>query len=630
MKYLPHVDGLRAIAVLAVVIFHLGFGWAPGGFVGVDVFFVISGFLISSIILQEMDERKFTLRNFYMRRIRRILPALFVTIIATLIAGALLQSPDRFEALGASAAAATLSVSNIYFWLTAGYFDTEALAKPLLHTWSLSVEEQFYLVWPALLLLVRRPRWLLASVVALMFVGSLAASYLMTPAYAEATFYLAPFRLFEFALGMACIFARASAWQPGKILATLLTLIGFALIAYSIALFTGATPFPGAAAFIPCGGSALLIAYADKSYLNFSLANPVSVYLGKVSYSLYLVHWPILVFLTYLRFDELTNTDKAIAAGLMAVATLALHYLVERPFRFHALRKRPAVLVSVIGTVALALVVASCAAWKTEGMPTRFSPETQALLAYRVPDETWRPYPQCYIGRRRFREFDPAFCLARDPDKINVLLLGDSISARMRAGLTASFPDINLMQAGAASCSAIRGYQTARSPGCEDLNRFVFDEFIPGGGIDYVILSSNWTRDREDQIALTLEYLARFDVQVILVGPGPIYTQPLPEIAFRGRNTGDLAGYAESFLEPRQRDTDARLRHLAGSQHVQYIDLFELLCDSDRCDPLTESGRPILADKHHLTPEASIEVFDRLKREGLLPFDRRPPALVDP
>ena len=624
LGYLPHVDGLRAVAVVPVVLFHLDHRFAPGGFVGVDIFFVISGFLITSIILDELQAGRFTLGGFYMRRVRRILPALFATIAASLVAGVVLFTPERLAALGASSAAAAASGSNLLFWLSAGYFDPASTSKPLLHTWSLSVEEQFYLVWPALLMLASRSRAALVATMAAVGVASLIGAHVATAEWPVAAFYLTPFRMFEFVLGAACIALRSRPVPTP--LAAVATLMGAALIGYALVAYTAETAFPGVHALVPCLGASLLIGFADRSgVLRWGLENPACVYVGKVSYALYLAHWPILVFFWFVVFTEPSAGETAAVVVLIAAATLALHYFVEQPFRRRVFVGRSAPLAWSALAAGLAVSVLGLAIWRGEGWIWRFSPQTQALLDYRVPRESWRPYPQCYINRSGSADqFDRAFCTARDPDKINVLLVGDSHSARMRAGLEAAFPEIHLMQAGSASCRAVRGFRHARRTSCGGLNEIVFDEVIPAGGMDYVALSSNWGAEQVEGVGQTLDYLAQFDTPVVLFGPVPTFSQRLPEVIFRGRTTPDVARYADSFLNPDRFGVNTALRRVAEERGVAYLDFVELLCGaSGPCRPLTANGAPLLVDEGHLTPDASIEIMTEARDRGLLAFPSR-------
>ncbi|MFL1875525.1 acyltransferase family protein, partial [Hansschlegelia beijingensis] len=332
MTYRPEIDGLRAVAVLAVLLFHAT-GMLPGGFAGVDVFFVISGYVITSMLATELDAGRFSLVRFYERRVRRLFPALAVTILVTAAASAMILLPLDLKAMGKSAVAAALMVSNVLFWDEAGYFDAAAQTKPLLHTWSLAIEEQFYLVYPLLLAgLWKFGRRGLLWTLALLFGLSLAAAVWMAPGQPLTAFYLAPFRLWELMLG-GLIALRPVRRLEGDVFAGL----GVAMIAVSFFIFNAESDFPGWPALLPTVGTALVLNGARAgTAVARALAAPPAVFVGKISYSLYLVHWPLIVLLEYRD-----NARLGLMGGLAVIGvSLLLAWLswrfVEQPFRQHA------------------------------------------------------------------------------------------------------------------------------------------------------------------------------------------------------------------------------------------------------------------------------------------------------
>jgi peptidoglycan/LPS O-acetylase OafA/YrhL len=336
LKYRSDIDGLRAIAVLAVLFFHTDVPGFSGGFVGVDIFFVISGYLITSILLKEINSKQFSIAKFYERRIRRIFPALFPVIAFTLIVGIYLFDPNALNDLGQSVTATTLFFSNILFWLKSGYFASPSLQKPLLHTWSLSVEEQFYIFFPLTLIMIRRylkSRFFLWIMVA--FIISFILSIYELRYNQEATFYLVPTRAWELLAGsilaMGVLPNLSKSWQKN-----LFALTGVILIIYSIFYYTEATPFPGLAAFPPVLGSALIIysGMGEGTYPAQKLftARPL-VFIGLISYSLYLWHWPLIVSVKYMLFKPLSGYEKVgIILMSLGIAVLSWKYI-ELPFR---------------------------------------------------------------------------------------------------------------------------------------------------------------------------------------------------------------------------------------------------------------------------------------------------------
>lgn len=374
MDRLIHIDGLRAVAVVLVLLFHLGHQTFPGGFVGVDVFFVISGFVISRMILAELKKGSFRPGAFLEGRVRRLLPALLATILASGFFASLTMTPAHFAEFARSAIAAILGWSNIYFWLIAGYFDQAAHAKPLLHTWTLSVEWQFYAIWPlALIVLFRLLRWQRIAIIASM--GML--SFIATIHFQNeptTIFYWMPFRIFEFALGALLL------WVPpvaNRTLNDMGLLLGLALIVAAGVAYDPRTPFPGWYALPPVVGAALVIHAGSASRLAFILTNPLGIWLGRISYSTYLVHWPLIVFGGYMAFRSLAGMEM-LAIGLLSIAAGAgLHYFVEVPFWKGAGGRR---VVAATGMAAAVVAVLSATA-SFGGWQWRIDSESLALAA---------------------------------------------------------------------------------------------------------------------------------------------------------------------------------------------------------------------------------------------------------
>jgi peptidoglycan/LPS O-acetylase OafA/YrhL len=359
ISYRPEIDGLRALAVVPVLLYHAQLG-APGGFVGVDVFFVISGYLITSLLLKTMTEAPLDLLEFWERRVRRLFPALAVVTLATLVAGWFLLLPADYKALGESVCWQTLLSSNIFFWRQTSYFDGVANLKPLLHTWSLAVEEQFYLLYPLMLIgfaKLRRPIGRLIFL--LLCVTSFTVSVVGVAHHSQAAFFLLPSRIWE--LGLGAIVAalpqtiRLSAWID-----ELASWIGLATILYAISFYNTAIPFPGLAALLPCGGAALFIRSNVPRLTNagklFSW-RPI-VFIGLISYSLYLWHWPILAFSNYWALNPLS---VPIRIGLLIlcflIATASWKYI-ELPFRRRGrVRRRVTVFVLALATASILLLL---------------------------------------------------------------------------------------------------------------------------------------------------------------------------------------------------------------------------------------------------------------------------------
>ena len=332
LVYLTDIDGLRALAVLSVVGFHLQISGFTGGYVGVDIFFVISGFLISGLIRDQIHTGTFHFSAFYIRRVNRLLPAVLATVVTTTIVAAFILQPGAFGSLALSAAAGVLSAANLLFYFESGYWDASAELKPLLHLWSLGVEEQFYLFWPAFIVFMTTSRsqvyrWGLVVV----FLLSLMSCIRYTTIDSNASFYLLPFRIWQFALGAIAL----EIWRNNPLnefSRQVLRSLGLALCGISIVAFSENTLFPGWLALIPSTGAALVLASAHETSRSVWLSNPLARKLGELSYSLYLVHWPPIVLYRHYSLSDLTPEIKVALAVITLVLTLLLHYGIEQKF----------------------------------------------------------------------------------------------------------------------------------------------------------------------------------------------------------------------------------------------------------------------------------------------------------
>jgi len=385
LGYRPEVDGLRAVAVVAVILFHAHLGVAPGGYVGVDIFFVISGYLISSIIMRESEQGNFSFLRFYERRIRRIFPALFVVLTATAIASWFILPPEALQTFTQSLVATVGFVSNLFFWLKSGYFGGDADLFPLNHMWSLSVEEQFYIVFPFVVIIgYATRRWLLHAIILGTFVASLALCIYYTRHHQMAAFFLTPLRAWELLAGVI-IAMNESRWRPAleqrRWLPILMELAGLAAILIAIATYSDATPFPGWTAAVPVLGSALLIVAArPTSPVGRILASRPVVFIGLLSYSAYLWHQPLFALA---RASGLAEHGRPMFAALIAITFLlaALTWkFVEQPFR----QKGRFSQLQIFGgffVLSGALVAFGAAGHLSKGFPGRYDADTLALNA---------------------------------------------------------------------------------------------------------------------------------------------------------------------------------------------------------------------------------------------------------
>ncbi|WP_020473817.1 acyltransferase family protein [Zavarzinella formosa] len=390
ISYRPDIDGLRALAVMAVVACHARLG-LTGGFVGVDVFFVISGFLIATLIRKDQQAGEFSLIDFWMRRIRRLTPALLVVVAATLVAGWFWMLPEDYANLGRSVKSLLLLRPNIHFMYVTNYFGAAAVTKPLLHTWSLGVEEQFYLVVPfAMLLLarVRRISWQVGLLMLALAV-SLGASIYGTHRYPVATFYLMPTRAWEFLVGMLLSYCPPDRTTGRSLCRELAAWTGLASILLPVCLYDEKTLFPGLSAMPPVLGAALLIWAGGRPVVNRFLSWRPVVFVGMISYSLYLWHWPVMMLAQYREAMPLPILDRvSLVFGSLLLGAASWRF-VETPFRTKTfLATRPRLLMGM-GTAVLALYATGVILYSRNGFEKRISPEAARFLATGAPEKDW-------------------------------------------------------------------------------------------------------------------------------------------------------------------------------------------------------------------------------------------------
>lgn len=382
--YRPDIDGLRAVAVLSVILFHAGVPGMTGGFVGVDVFFVISGFLITSLILKDLKDGTFSFAAFWERRARRILPALATVIFATLIAGWFLFLPDDYAALGKQVASQAVFGSNILFYKEAGYFDVANILKPLLHTWSLSIEEQFYLLYPLAVFIVwKNAKRHLSVFLGISAIASFALCLMVMGHNPKLAFYMLPFRGWELLAGAIVAVLLQKQANVHKDICEVVSLVGLGSIILPVYLYTEHTAFPGWAAIPPCIGTAAIIwanAHAQTATRQLLSFRPM-VFTGLVSYSWYLWHWPVIVFASYTPVLQFDTTMKYVCIGGSFVAAILTWQFVETPFRQKRIMPQRKSLLAAGGALLVSLGIGGAIIIFTGGVPARLDPATVTLAS---------------------------------------------------------------------------------------------------------------------------------------------------------------------------------------------------------------------------------------------------------
>lgn len=604
LKYRPEVDGLRALAVLPVILFHAGFGAFKGGFVGVDVFFVISGYLITSIIANDCRTGAFSLATFYERRARRILPALFVVIAACLPFAWAWMLPVETVALSRNTFAAIAFVPNVYSWLTTSYFGTAAEKLPLLHTWSLGVEEQFYVVFPLLLWFAWRfgIRAVSVTVIVLACASFGLSEWAWRTGKYSSNFFLAPTRAWELMLG--ALLALSSQGRPiyqrlGRVACNVGSLVGLGMLVYAVFWFEKTTPTPSIYALIPTAGTCLVIACAGPGTLaHRALASPPMVGIGLISYSAYLWHQPLFAFA---RLRATHDPSWQLLCALSALA-LALAYAtwryVESPFRQASVVSRGVLVRSALGSwaILLGLVVAS---ELTSGLKWRIAPE-DAPLAAQADTEVQGRYVYA-----RFIALDRDF--SKQGRGLKVLVVGDSYAQDF---VNAIFESGNLAGAEVRTVSFVDECQIY--VGTRDVSEHISPSFRTIcataraspvlrrriGEADVVLLAASWRDWSAQLLPETLQQLGSDPTrQVFVVGP-----KRIGEINIRGllQTPRDIRVHEK---QPVSAKTIEMERSLAVLLPIgTYVSMQAAVCGiGPTCSLFTPNGELISFDGTHLT-----------------------------
>lgn len=642
MKYRADIDGLRAIAVLSVVVFHAFPHFLTGGFVGVDIFLVISGYLITRIVNEEVAEGHFSYVRFYQRRIARLVPAFVVMAATTTAVAYVFYAPDDLERYAKSVVAAVLIYSNHYFLHGTGYFEAPTELTPMLHMWSLSVEEQFYIIFPSILVLVVKRNKSAPMLIGALAATSFAASCVMLPRMQETVFFLLPFRAWELLIG-AFLAVKPVSSKPT------FGLIGAALVAYPIVVLNEYSPFPGWNALAPCLGAALIIS-SRSSFVSKALSLPWLNYIGRTSYSFYLWHWPVITFATYF-LGRAMNIPEGLAAILASFCLGVLSYhFVELPFRG---RRQPSMTGGIL-LFACVLLAFNFYLNRTDGAPWRLPPKLQALTEearqLAGPPSSQCEMPELIAADARLSplELFPEARICKIGDQtapVQVILWGDSHADAMAPAL-----DTWLAARGMAAYSLTRGgcppligldRQDSSQWQCRTFNDAA-QAVVKAIETRTIFIAARWpyyveaapfgseTRNPpvfgqtgEDNASLvrlslidTLSWAKANSNKVALVGPTPEMSEDVVRgLARRNFQLSSMdVSVDRSLVDQRQARTIDILKHVSSDAGVEYIDIVPLYCDEQTCLGGNDQHL-IFLDNNHLAP-AAAKKMERL----LTPF----------
>jgi peptidoglycan/LPS O-acetylase OafA/YrhL len=627
MIYRKEIDGLRALAVLPVILFHAGFAPFRGGFVGVDIFFVISGYLITTIIVGEIERGSFSLIKFYERRARRILPALFFMMLCTLPFAWYWMLPNQLAQFSETLIAVPLFYSNILFYLTSGYFETASELKPLLHTWSLAVEEQFYVLFPLFLLFSWRlgKKQIVLLLLLLALTSMLAAQWgsLTHPSF---TFFLLPTRGFELLIGSLISLSI----NPQKIkesisqsLCQFLSISGLLLIVYAIVSFNDKTPYPSLYTLAPTLGASLILVFSSsQDVVGKLLGGKIFVGIGLISYSTYLWHQPLLAFARLKGLSELTSTNLLIILG----STVLLGYLswrfVERPFR-------DAKIISLKKFTILSLVLAimfvgmGFYGYKNEGLLSRFPIEAQLYVQYNDFKNWYVPVrkDQCHLQDiNSIKHADICY----ENKRPLIALWGDSHASALYPGLKKLQEQYNfgVNQLTAAGCPPLSDIDKQSRLNCDLINTQNLQD-LSKANPDILILHSAWQYGNNDSIKNKLnDLLDRINIslpntKIIIFGPVARWAVSPQHSSFLFWLTNKNVPVPNRLSGTVLTEMEVLLEQLSISRNVNYISLSKIMCNEDGC--ISRLGNNIndfmQIDSSHLSKAGSEFIMDIIKSE---------------
>ena len=571
-SYRPELNGLRALAVMLVLLYHLDFEWMRGGFLGVDIFLVISGYFISKNIIYDIQQGNFTFYRFYTKRIRRLFPALLFTIIIVLIAAFFLFTPSYYSRLGYSSFYSALSVSNFFFWNEAGYFDVDASAKPLLHMWSLSLEEQFYLIWPLSLVVLYRflKRYLFAFII-LGIVISIGLAHWYFDTDRSAVFYLIPFRMFEFLLGAACIWIERSGTIITKRgISGYLFGTGMILMIFSSVYFDGNSRMPGLFSMIPCAGAMLIIISGRNNSINGILAHRYVELIGKASYSIYLIHWPLISLYKYWRLTD-PKIIEQIGLGVLSIGIgFFMWHFIENTFRY-ASRKYVRV-DPVWFAVPAVLLLISIWSFSVQGGSVKPSMEGELYMSQeeilKNRDNYWR---ESSSNKEILKGIER---------EGHILVLGNShaIDIIYALRLNGFEGNITSLQSGGKCFNFGTAEEDIDSDFCDKRKNNNL-KHKAWSVVDAVYVHDDWPKLELTSLRQILKEIRQLnEVPIYVFGPKMVYSQYVPEIARNARSLipDEINEHAKRFALRRERINinESLIREFSENAYYKQNDIF--------------------------------------------------------
>jgi peptidoglycan/LPS O-acetylase OafA/YrhL len=617
--YYPHIDGLRGVAVLLVLFFHLDLSPFEGGYIGVDVFFVISGYLISTILINKIDNGTFSFKDFYLRRAKRLMPSMLFVVILSMLMAYVIFPLSLFERSLKSSTAAVLSFSNIFFFKESGYFDSNAHLKPLLHTWSLAVEEQFYLIWPILLFLTLKAKKTIYRVLILFVIGiiSLYFSEYYLNINSSAAFYLTPFRVFEFLIGTLLYWV--SKIELKAFLKELLSLIGFLGLLTLSYLYNNNIPFPGINALLPCLFSAILIHNTGQSrYTSLLYNNALLRWFGKISYSLYLIHWPFIVFYKFLFSQDLNIYDQSILFIASTLFGYIIYKFIETPFRESKQEKKSSKTVTYVFITISLIVLFNILVLKFNIIISNNKNSTDYSLK-QIEDGKQLRFKFC--NDTVLNDID----LKEAKHKKQVLIIGDSHAPDALNFLKLTYPDYDYRMLTEGGCppmiqsdlKLIINHPPEMKNNCYELMDKI--KYMDLSGYEYIVINVMFEWYTPDNLVNYINELKRkTNAKFIVFGNYIILNKDLVDIAYKGKkikkeDIKSIALYEDELI---QKSTGL----------YKYISKKKLLSknnsnDINDCILFTDQNDPMTYDSNHLSFEFCELISDSLSSKKINVFE---------
>lgn len=617
----PEIDGLRAIAIIPVVLFHAELGF-PGGYVGVDVFFVISGFLITSLIWKDVKVGSFSITEFWERRIRRIMPALVAMILTCLVLGWCVLLPQDFKKLAESVVAQALGLSNVYFWQQAGYFSADVI-QPVLHTWSLAVEEQFYLLFPFLLIVAWRfGRTAIVALLILLAALSFTLCIYLTRTHLMAAFYLLPTRAWELLVG-SLLAMLPSCKQSITWVDQGLSVVGGAAIIVAMFAYDKSTPFPGAAAMLPCLGTAAIIwsNSSGKTWVGRALSCRPLVGIGVISYSLYLWHWPVLIYSNYWAADTIPWPYRLVLVAVSFFLALASWRWIEEPFRQKRVLPESRYVFAYAGASLAILIAAACWINLRDGLGRKWTPAALHYATGQLDRESW---PESDLQTAQSGKF-PELGMRGSSHPVDVLVWGDSHARALLPVLNKICAEHRLRGVAAthsATIPLIDYRSTKRFSLAEDtvpFNRAVL-EFIKSHHIRTVFITARWNAylAPDEERSGRFERAARLTAALLrTTGARVFFVKDVPNLDFHVPRK--LAVTVERSIDPHKIGLTV-VEHQSRTEYeshvfdqisggpVSVLDPTPLLTNKEGRCRIEQDGLAMYSDRHHLTTFGAMQL----------------------